>query len=767
MRQAQRKTVVTPPNQQGLQSPKTITTFFDGWGHPLEVDDQLGRVTQYQYQDNADGELLWSEDGFGKPTDYTYDPISNSLLSVQAPDPDGAGPLGRPTVVYRYDERSIGAAATPGQPQQGLQAWYWASNRNQAGPPDVRRTDANVDFNWGSAGPPGLGVTSEYSVRWGGNLVVPTTGDYTFTVVANDGIRLQVDRLRALHKWQAQTLHTWVSQPIHLTAGLHAISLDYFDHTNPSQVQLRWSCVLCSPAIPDQVIPTSSLQPGWGNQTSVVSPGGRVAFSHFAEPERGLPDYTLQQDAGVDYITSYGYDGYGRLAAKVMPKGNANRTIDASGNLAGSVDTRYQTVYGYYGVNDTAQASSCPGAPAAVNQAGLLSSLAHAGMTPTTYVYDARGGLVQETRAAGATCNGYDAEGRLTSSKAPGEASPTTYTYDPNGNVLTVQRTGDATIGYYYDEANRKYFEDDALGARMNFVQYDQDGNLLQRQIKAGALTTAYTTSYGYDDADELTSLTDPAGRVYRFFYDKDRRLKATIYPSTTATFSWTDYNAAGWVTAVYNRHGSWTTLPATVPSDANPIADYAYMYNIDGEKTQEVRTGGGLATETTSYGYDSLGRLAQVTLPDGTNRSYSFDLDSNRTQIAENTIPVASYTYDPSNANSPGLDELTSVTGGTTTSYTYNGDGETTSIGSSTMTWDGRGRNTGGSFSGTSVGYSYDTTGFLYKRVSGTATTYYSLGGLWEATNPTWSDASVTLTAVDGPAGDLAHYAGTRKRAQ
>lgn len=57
-------------------------------------------------------------------------------------------------------------------------------------------------------------------------------------------------------------------------------------------------------------------------------------------------------------------------------------------------------------------------------------------------------------------------------------------------------------------------------------------------------------------------------------------------------------------------------------------------------------RTGGGPQTETTSYAYDDLGRLQQVTLPDGTVRMHYFDLDFNRAQIVENAQTVATYAH-------------------------------------------------------------------------------------------------------------------------
>ena len=163
------------------------------------------------------------------------------------------------------------------------------------------------------------------------------------------------------------------------------------------------------------------------------------------------------------------------------------------------------------------------------------------------------------------------------------------------------------------------------------------------------------------------------------------------------------------------------------------------------------------LTSETTSYVYDALGRLSQVTLPDGTVRVYGFDLDSNRTQITENGSTVASYIYDP--AQTPGLDELTSVTkSGQTTTFAYTSDGQLSQRGSDTLAWDGRGRHSSGTFSGTTVSYSFDATGFRRQRVSGSSTTRNLLGGVFE----TNASGTITNTDVDGLApADVAHYAG------
>jgi RHS repeat-associated protein len=747
VRTASGRTEITPPKQQGLPTPKKTIVYYDGQGQPMQVTDILGNITMSQY--DGRGGLLWNEDEDGNPTDKTWEPVNDLLLQTQGPDPDGAGQLGRPTTAYRYDEKAIGTGAQAGPGLQGLQASYFA-NLNLAGRPAASQTDITVDFNWGTGGPAALGGQSDnFSVRWSGNLVVATEGDYTFTTVSSEGTRLTVDGMQAIHKWQNQPVTSWSSLPIHLTPGLHPITLDYYEATGPAEAHLRWACAACAPSIPDQVIPATSLRPAWNNQTSTVSPLGKVAFGHLADPAKNLPDYALVKDGSTNVITSFAHDAYGRMTQKVMPKGNAGRMIDADGNLLGSPNASYATSFVYYAVSETASPPGACGGGSAVNQSGLLTSKTPYGIQATSYVYNARGQQIALTNGAGTFCSTFTNEGRLSSTKAPGESQATTYTYDPVGALRTATDLS-GTLTTEYDEAGRIIRSVDSFGAEATF-SYDKHGNPTQRLAKATSTGTNYSTSYVYDDGDRLTSLTDPASRQWTFFYDTRSNLKATQYPN--GTFSWSDYNQAGWQTALYNRHGTLSApLPGSVPSDASPIADYAHSHELEGRKTQEVRTGGGLTTETSTYLFDDLGRLSQVTLPDGTVRVYSFDLDSNRTAIVENGQTVASYAYDPNK-----LDVLASVTQGGTTSYAYDADGNTTGRGSDALTWDGRGRHSGGTFAGTTVSYGFDASGFRRLRTGAGVTTNHRLGGLYE----TNTSGTVLNSATAGPAGDVAHYAG------
>ena len=745
-------TTVYAPNQFGAGSPVGTTTYYDEFNNAIEVKDPLGRVRLSGY--STKGQLLWTEDPDGNATDNTFDAVTNKVTTTTYPDPaNGSGSITRR---YRYDEAAVGTAAAPGKATVGLAATYF-KNVSRGGRGDGQRTDATIDFDWGAGGPSIIGGQSDnFSVRWTGYLNVSQTGDYVLSTVADGGTTLVVDGYTLISDIGASGLHTENSQSVHLKSGLHPVTLNYADTTGSAEVHLRWRCAACLTPISTTVIGKESLRPDYGNQTSSISPGNVVSFTHYAAPWRRTADYELQQVGNANLITSFRYDSYGRRIQKVMPKGNAGRTINDDGDLTGTVDGRFATTYTYYGDTETASPpAACGGS--AVSQAGQLKSTTPYGIHPKTVVYDIAGRVVATTDGAGTMCRTYDAEGRLTQQIAAGDTQATQYTYDPAGSLRTATNAA-GTVTQAYDEAEHITSIVDSYGAEASFA-YDRDGNLVLRRAAAGSLAVGpvYTTSYGYDNTDAQTSLVDPAGRTYTFSYTPRGEPKTTQYPN--GTFSWSDYNRIGETVAVYNRHGTLpATLPPTVPNDslASPIADYTYTFNSDGRQTQEVRSGGGFSTQTATYSYDSLGRLSSTTLPNGTQRTYTYDLDSNRTSILENGQTVATYSYDP--ATTPGVDQLSSVTQGTqTTADSYDSDGQMTKRGGDVLSWDGWHRFTGGTFGGATLSYTFDATGFRSRRLGGAQTTRYLLNGLFEAN----ATGAITLASADGPQGDLAQYVG------
>jgi hypothetical protein len=64
----------------------------------------------------------------------------------------------------------------------------------------LQRLDPTVNFDWGGASPdPSL--PAQFSVRWSGQVLPPSTGMYTFSTVSDDGARLWVNGQQLVNDW--------------------------------------------------------------------------------------------------------------------------------------------------------------------------------------------------------------------------------------------------------------------------------------------------------------------------------------------------------------------------------------------------------------------------------------------------------------------------------------------------------------------------------------------------------------------------------------
>ncbi|MCC2655714.1 MAG: hypothetical protein K0Q76_822 [Panacagrimonas sp.] len=139
--------------------------------------------------------------------------------------------------------RSIGReepapVVAPG-PGSGLRGQYF-NNRTLSGSPVLTRNEM-VNFSWSQS--PGTGVPSNnFSARWTGRVVAPTTGSYYFQTIANDGVRLYVKGQLVVNNWTAHASNeTVTSAAVNLVAGETApVVLEYYDVSGGAIVRLRW-----------------------------------------------------------------------------------------------------------------------------------------------------------------------------------------------------------------------------------------------------------------------------------------------------------------------------------------------------------------------------------------------------------------------------------------------------------------------------------------------------------------------------------------------
>ncbi len=167
----------------------------------------------------------------------------------------------------------------------GLLGQYWTNmtapaftNVSFNTPATLTRTDAVVNFNWSTNGPdPSIGQTN-FTARWSGSVQPQYSETYTFTVVANDGVRLWVNGQLLVNNWTAQTSAITNSGSIALNAQeLYNIRLEYFQGSGNALAQLFWS----SPSTAQNIIPQTQLYP-YTNPPPVVilaSPANNSSYT--------------------------------------------------------------------------------------------------------------------------------------------------------------------------------------------------------------------------------------------------------------------------------------------------------------------------------------------------------------------------------------------------------------------------------------------------------------------------------------------------------
>jgi RHS repeat-associated protein len=308
----------------------------------------------------------------------------------------------------------------------------------------------------------------------------------------------------------------------------------------------------------------------------------------------------------------------------------------------------------------------------------------------TQFAYDGDGRVVRVTRHDGMTITGeYDPRGFLL--RASNGDCEVTRQYDVVGNLLS-ETQGRYEVRSQYDRRGDRVFRQSSVGYSARFswdgngqlsrlapvdypgltFRYDASGRELERATPgglrilqafdgrarctdrtlaglAGASGAGATQANVYDSGARLLEVRGdwPADRRYR--YDSVGQIVALDVPGLLAERI--SYDLTGNIVARASELGSPTTPLATesrVPVELGfrygrggslaARGEVAYQYDGAGQLTSKHE-----ATGETKYGWDSDGKLKQVTLPDGSTWTYTYDPFGRR---VSKRGPSATYNY-------------------------------------------------------------------------------------------------------------------------
>ncbi len=178
----------------------------------------------------------------------------------------------------------------------GLTGEYRSNQaRTFTGAPTVTRTDATVNFDWGT-GAPASGVSGDtFTVRWMGSVVPAYTEAYTFFTETDDGVRLWVDNQLIIDKWLPQSPTEWPAiRTLTLTAGrAYTIKMEYYEAGGGAVARLRWS----SPSTPKGIIPMYRLI----RSGVLLQPDSLFATRINFQPADSVPVNGYAVDSGLVY----------------------------------------------------------------------------------------------------------------------------------------------------------------------------------------------------------------------------------------------------------------------------------------------------------------------------------------------------------------------------------------------------------------------------------------------------------------------------------
>lgn len=183
----------------------------------------------------------------------------------------------------------------------------------------LTRTDTAVDFNWDSGSPDTSLPGTKYSVRWEGYVQPKYTGDWTFTTLSDDGVRLWVNGILLIDNWtdHPPTENSGVTS---LTAGQrYSIKMEYFQNLGGARAKLSWA----HPYLSKEIIPQTQLYPG---SVSTKSIPGKIEAEDYNTMSGVMTQDCVEGtlnvgwiDAGdwMDYSVLVNQSGYYQLELRV------------------------------------------------------------------------------------------------------------------------------------------------------------------------------------------------------------------------------------------------------------------------------------------------------------------------------------------------------------------------------------------------------------------------------------------------------------------
>ena len=676
--------------REDLDSDLSISYTYNYNNDILTYKDELGNVTSYTY--DSKGNVLTSTRFDGKSMEFTYDENSNlltkkdyksyittytydsnnNLIGITNPDNstqsftyNSNGMLSSSTdgnnnqTTYTYDSNS-GLLSSVTYPNNGVESYYYNSMNLLS--KKVEADESQTLYSYDACGRkvtevlPGQ-ATITYVYDAADNLISTTDARNATTTYTYDGqcnLLSETDALNNTISYTYDSLGNQVSK----TDGLG--NTIYYSYDNNGKILT---------ATFDNQIIESYQYDVFGNKTRDVNLVNSSYSHHYTydyrfnqiNRSRIGTRYTdsVYDDNGnlisatdnAGNTTTYTYDSMNRVISTTDPNGGISSVeYDGNGNVTKTIDPLGNiTLYSYDAMNNNVSITNPNG--------GII-----------TKTYDALNRLSSETDAKGNVTEYtyYENTDKVATKTLANEAGET-YTYDLNGNLTEFEDAEENVTTYHYDYLNR-LISTEYPNEGVENIEYDANSNVTKKTDQIGG-----TLEYTYDINGNVLTQKDCYNNIYSFEYDLNGNLiKQTNPDGNELLYTYNNYGDPAKV-----RHINGTTSTITYNSIGQKNYDYidgvkhAYVYDANGNVTQET-VGTGTAdkqittyiydlnnrvvsetlqgTKTTAYTYDSMGNVTSITDPAGNVTRKYYDLNSNLIKEVDALGREYLYTYDSMN---------------------------------------------------------------------------------------------------------------------
>jgi uncharacterized repeat protein (TIGR03806 family) len=123
--------------------------------------------------------------------------------------------------------------------------------------PTLTRTDAVVNFDWGTGSPaPGISADN-FTVRWTGAVQPLVSDTYTFYTLADDGSRVWINNQLILNNWRGYTGQEQSGTSAMIGQQRYNIRMEYYENRGHAKASLSWA----NHSMAKTIVPQSQLYP--------------------------------------------------------------------------------------------------------------------------------------------------------------------------------------------------------------------------------------------------------------------------------------------------------------------------------------------------------------------------------------------------------------------------------------------------------------------------------------------------------------------------